>query len=132
MAGKDKLSVKEQRFVDAYLGSCNGNATASCRAAGYAGADKVLGIQGVRLLGKARIRAVINKRLAAASEKGIATAEERDKRLSEIMRMSTTELGPVIAAIRELNKCSGRHSIKVNLDVTERLSDIIAASRAPA
>lgn len=125
------LTLKERRFVDAYLGTAGGNGTAAARAAGYAGSPKVLGIQAVRMLGKASIRAVIQSREKKLEAKEILTADQRDKRLSQIATASKED-GHVISAIKELNKCSGRHSIKHVLDVTEKLSDIIAESRRPA
>lgn len=125
------LSLKERRFVDAYLGTCNGNASAAVRAAGYgARTQKSQQVQGSQLLSKPIVRALIEQRNAKATEKGVADALERDTRLSGILRQNNIELGFVISAIKELNKCSGRHSIKHVLDVTEKLSDIIAASRA--
>lgn len=129
MAKAKGLTLKERRFLDAYLGSCNGNATAACRAAGYAGSDKVLGVQGVRLLRKARIAEAVAKRNAKAEEKGIAAAEERDTILSGIARLTdAADRRHIISAIKELNKCSGRHTIKHVLDVTEKLADIIGAA----
>lgn len=126
MAAK-MLTLKERRFVDAYLGSAGGNGTAACQAAGYQGSRKVLGIQAVRMLGKASIQEAIAVRVRRQAKQAILTADERDKILS-IHAARGTEAGS-IRAIAELNKCSGRHSIKHVLDVTETLSDIIAGSR---
>lgn len=126
-----KLSLKEQRFVDAYLGSCNGNATEAALTAGYTRNRKSAAELGSRLLRKVKIRAVIEKRQAAQTAQEIADAAERDKVLSSILRLDSIEARDRIAAIKELNKCSGRHSIRHVQDVTERLSDIIAGSRAP-
>lgn len=125
-----KLTLKRRRFVDAFFGTANGNATEAAIAAGYS--RHTARKQGSRLLTFVDVKAAVAKRVQKAEEKGIANAEERDLRLSQILRMTDAELGHVIAAIRELNKCSGRHSIKHVLDVTEKLADIIAASRAPA
>lgn len=114
--GKGKapaLSLKERRFVDAYLGSCAGNGTQAAKAAGYAGSEKVLGIQAVRLLAKARIRAAVESRQARAEEKGILAAEERDRLLSRIaLAVEVKDPPTAISAVKELNKCTGRHSIK--------------------
>lgn len=123
------LTLKERRFVDAYIGSCHGNATAAMKAAGYATntAEK----QGARMLGKVGIRAAIQDREKKLEAKEILTADQRDRRLSQIATASKED-AHVISAIKELNKCSGRHSIKHVLDVTEKLSDIIAESRRPA
>jgi len=122
-----KLTLKEQRFIDAYLGSAGGNGTAACRLAGYQGNAKVLGVTSVRLLAKPRIQSAVALRVRRQAKQAILTADERDKILSQIAGRGT-EAGR-IRAIAELNKCSGRHSIKHVLDVTETLSDIIAGSR---
>lgn len=125
------VSLKERRFVDAYLGSCNGNATEAALAAGYTANRKSASVLGVRLLGKVKIRALVQAREKKLEVKEILTADQRDKRLSQIASQSKED-AHVISAIKELNKCSGRHSIKHVLDVTEKLSDIIAASRGPS
>lgn len=124
------LNVRERRFVDAYLGSCGGNGTRAVLAAGITSNRKSAGVIAVRLLANVRVRAAIEKRSARATEDSIATADERDKKLTRILRHPQPDDSTRIAAIRELNKCSGRHSIKHVLDVTEKLSDIIAGSRS--
>lgn len=125
------LSLKERRFVDAYLGSAAGNATAAVRAAGYSGRSaKAQQVQGSRLLSKTKVKAALAARLQKAEAKGIATAEERDLRLSEILRMTDAELGHVIAAVRELNKCTGRHSITHNVQGKLTLEQALGESRA--
>lgn len=129
MPGK-RLPLKRRRFIDAFLGSANGNATQAALDAGYS--PRTAKSQGSEILTFPDVKLAIAQRLVKAENRSIATADERDRRLSEIMRMRTAELGHVISAIKELNKCSGRHSIRVNLDVTEKLADIIAASRAPS
>lgn len=131
MAKTPKLTQKERRFVDAFLGSCNGNGSEAAIAAGYApGSARVTAS---RLLTKANIKAAVDARNAKAEEKSIASADERDKILSGLARLTEpSDRAHIISAIKELNKCSGRHSIKHVLDVTEKLSDIIAASRRPA
>ena len=122
------LTLKEQRFVDAYLGSAGGNGTAACRLAGYQGNPKVLGVTAVRLLAKASIQTAVTARVRRQAKQAILTADERDKILSLIANHGTE--GGRLRAIAELNRCSGRHSIKHVLDVTETLSDIIAGSRS--
>lgn len=57
------LTTKQQRFVDAYLGEANGNATQAARIAGYSWPDKL----GPRLVGKSSIKEAISRRLAAES-----------------------------------------------------------------
>jgi len=123
----NKLTLKEQRFVDAYLGSAGGNGVQAARLAGYQQTEKALRVTASRLLAKANIQAAVALRVRRQAKQAILTADERDKILSQIAGRGT-EAGR-IRAIAELNKCSGRHSIKHVLDVTETLSDIIAGSR---
>lgn len=130
MSKPKTLTLKERRFVDAYLGSAAGNGTAAARTAGYKGSPKVLGVQSARMLGKASVKAAVAARVQKAEAKGIASAEERDLRLSEILRMTDAELGHVIAAVRELNKCTGRHSITHNVQGKLTLEQALGESRA--
>lgn len=125
-----KLTVKERRFIDAYLGSCNGNATQAIIVSGYSTTRNVksAGVMGTKVLAKGRVRAEVDRRLARATRSSILTADQRDAILSLIADSDADDHNR-IAAIKELNKCSGRHSIKHVLDVTETLSDIIAGSR---
>ncbi len=125
-----KLTLKEQRFVDAYLGHCGGNATAAVRAAGY-GATTSLAqrVQGSRLLTKANVQQAIKARTSASTKKSILTADARDERLSELAMNSKVPPATQVSAIKEMNICSGRHSIKHVQDVTETLASIIARSR---
>lgn len=104
------MTQKEQRFVDAYLGSAAGNGTAAARAAGYKGNARTLAVQANRMLRKADIRQAISEREAKRAAEGIADADERDKKLSTIMRKTKDEQ-VAIQAIKELNKCTGRHSL---------------------
>lgn len=105
------LTVRERRFIDAYLGSARANATQAALAAGYTrnyGSARTLG---ARLLAKVHIRNAVDARTARETEAAILNAEERDVLLSSIAR---GELGAItrdrIRAIAELNKCSGRHA----------------------
>jgi phage terminase small subunit len=125
---KTELSLRERRFVDAFLGTCAGNGTRAAIVAGYSrnGAD----VQAVRLLGKARVRNVIEARTARASAASIATADERDRLLTSIMRMSTAELHARIRAISELNKCTGRHSMRHTIEGKLTLEQALGESRA--
>ncbi len=122
------LTLKERRFVDGYLGSCAGNGKRAAIAAGYAGGHAAE-VTASRLLRKAEVKAAVAARTKVDRRQSIASADERDRILTAIAR--NPALGPYAQAlaIKELNKCSGRHSIKHVLDVTEKLGDIIAGSR---
>jgi len=121
------LTVRERRFIGAFMGSAHGNATLAALTAGYTRNRASAAQIASRLLRKVNIRAVIDARASRAAAQEILTADQRDARLSVIALRNDDAVA--VAAIRELNKCSGRHSIKHVLDVTEKLSDIIAGSR---
>jgi phage terminase small subunit len=59
----DKLTLKQQRFIDFYLGEARGNATEAARLAGYASPHP----EGARLRQNATVRARIDERLMAQS-----------------------------------------------------------------
>jgi phage terminase small subunit len=125
------LTVKERRFIDGYLGSCAGNATQAYRLAGYkARTANVAASSAHKLLRKPKIVAAVTARQRRRTTAAILTAEQRDQHLSSLALNPLVPAATQVSAIKELNKCSGRHSIKHVLDVTESLSDIIAGSRA--
>jgi phage terminase small subunit len=124
------LNVREQRFVDAYLGSARANATKAVLTAGYTqnyGSARTLG---ARLLAKVHIRGAIHARAARETQAAILSAEQRDVLLSSIAR---DEIGaePLerIRAISELNRCSGRHAVKHSHGRRATLEQSLAESR---
>ena len=62
VAVKDKLSDKQQMFIDAYF-ICGMNGTEAAAQAGYAGDRDVLAVQASRLLSNVKVRARINELL---------------------------------------------------------------------
>ena len=124
------LSVREQRFVDAYLGSARANATQAVLTAGYTRNYGSALTLGARLLAKVHIRQAVHARAARETETAILNAEQRDALLSSIAR---GELGADtrerIRAISELNRCSGRHAVKHLHGGRLTLEQAIAQSR---
>lgn len=108
---KKPLTLKEARFVDAYLGECQGNGTLSAVKAGYRGSFNTLGVTAHQLLRNPKIVAAIKTRTTTERKASIITADRRDEILSTIAETAENYLSK-ISAIKELNKCSGRHSIK--------------------
>lgn len=126
----NRLSLREQRFILAYLGQANGNGTKAAILAGYArkGAD----VRAVELLGRRSVQQAIAAKVEKLEAKGIATAAEIDAVLTEALRDTKATWGDRVAAAKELNKVTGRHITRVegNLDVVHhtpeslmRLSD---------
>lgn len=126
---KQKLTLKEQRFVDLFLGETRGNATEAALQAGYGTNRKSASTLSARLLGKVWIQRAIATRTRQETKVSIAQADERDTILTEIARKASSGTKERISAIKELNKCSGRHSIKHMHEGKLTLEQAIAASR---
>jgi phage terminase small subunit len=122
------LNLRQRRFVDAFLGSANGNATRAAIAAGYS--PKTAQPASARLLSHVMVQQALKWRQARETKRSILTADERDEHLSKLALSPAVPPATQVSAIKELNKCSGRHSIRHVLDVTDKLSDIVAGSRA--
>lgn len=103
------LTLKQQRFIDAYLTECNGNATASARFAGYATPMQ----EGYRLLRNAEIQAEI----ARLYREFCMPAEEVLARLSDLARgvggfFTVTEVGRVRVDMDALKAAGKLHLVK--------------------
>lgn len=121
-----KLNLRQRRFVDALLGSANGNATKAAIAAGYS--PKAAQPVSARLLSNAMVQQALKARQKVETKRAILTAEQRDEHLSKLALSALVPPATQVSAIKELNKCSGRHSIKHVLDVTDKLGEIIGAA----
>ena len=94
-AGQKKLTEKQRRFVEAYMGQAVGNATEAARLAGYKGNRITLESTGRENLGKPRIREAINER--AEADPAVATRKERQqfwRMLLELAGETTEEVDP--------------------------------------
>jgi hypothetical protein len=80
MAAKEKLTLKQRRFVEAYLGRANGNATEAARLAGYSDPEQ----SGWENKHKQAIQDRISERVAEAA----MPADEVLSRLASIARGS--------------------------------------------
>ncbi len=67
-----ELTLKQQKFIDAFLGAANGNATGAAKLAGYSGSYDVLRRIGSGNLRVPEIRQAIDE---ALSENGMSAAE---------------------------------------------------------
>lgn len=115
MARKGKtLSLKERRFINAYMGTARGNGVAAAREAGYKGNPNVLHVQASRLLRKPTVKAELESRVERRDAQAILDADARDALLSKFALKSGARLQDRISAVKELNKVSGRHSITLH------------------
>lgn len=128
MSKKKPLTGKEKAFVDAYLGRARANGTTAAILAGYA--KKSAAVTASRLLRKANIRAVIELREDRRAETSILTSDQRDELLSDVARDLEQDTRERISAIKELNKVTGRHILKHQVEGRVTLEQILGASRA--
>jgi hypothetical protein len=98
-----KISHKQQKFINAYLGAANGNATEAAKLAGYKGNRHTLQAIGSENLSKPVISEAINRAMA----KSAAGAKESLLLLSRIARMPAPEGTNPIPAIALLLKVHG-------------------------
>lgn len=84
---EEKLTPKEQKFVECYLGEAHFNATQAAALAGYKGNRNVLGVMAYRLLRKAKIKAEIDEVLSAMTMPANVVLE----RLTEIANGKVTD-----------------------------------------
>lgn len=71
------LNLKQEKFVAAYIGKANGNATAAARLAGYAGSTNTLNSVGFDLLRKPEIVEAVAAHKAAVKAEGIVNRQNR-------------------------------------------------------
>lgn len=84
------LSLKQERFIAAYLGPARGNATEAARQAGYKGNAETLAEVGRQNLGKPGIAAVLATARAVIRAEGIANKQNRIDRLNDDWRRMQT------------------------------------------
>lgn len=110
-----KLTVKQQRFVAAYIET--GNATESARRAGYS--KKTAEAIGLENLRKPRIKESIQKRLQEIDDAQIADAREVLRFLTSAMRGNVQEEVIVVEGIGD--GASEARIMKKQLSAHERL-----------
>jgi hypothetical protein len=117
-----KISHKQQKFINAYLGSANGNATEAAKQAGYKGNRVTLQAIGSENLSKPLISQAIDREMA----KSAVSANESLVLLSRIARLPPPKDINPIPALALLLKCHGlttRHARRQRdrwLDLLER------------
>lgn len=131
-APAERLTEKERRFVEAYMGKAAGNGTEACRIAGYVGTDDALSAAASRLVRKDRVRVAIESRRAA--DPLVATRKQRQEFWTAAMqgKVGTTKVGMKerLRASELLGKSQAdftdRHEIvgKMEVDVAALREDI--------
>lgn len=126
---RQQLNSRERAFVLKYLGEANGVGTVAAQLAGYTGGPAVLKVTASRLLTRANVRAAMKSIQDAREKQAIAKADERDLMLSSIARNGFYDPLERIAAIKELNKVEGRHSLTLKLKGKLTLVEAMGISR---
>lgn len=103
------LTVRQQRFIDAY----DGNATDAARKAGYSGSDAVLGVTAHDLLRNPKVAAAIRERLAPVTKAIIATREERQAFWTSVQQDPFASMSDRLRASELLGKSEADFTDKV-------------------
>ena len=121
-----ELTEKQRKFVEAFLGSANGNGTEAASLAGYAGDRKSLAVIAANNLKKPIIRAAIEDR--TKDDGTVATREERQRFLTRIMRTEHRKLNERLKAVELLCRMHGdfieKHSVDMTVGRKEQRAEI--------
>ena len=127
--GQVRERERQRKFVEHFMAM--GNATQAAIRAGYS--RKSARRIATRLLStNVHIHKAITARVAKLEARGIAAAVERDIILSMIARDPRLDISDRIRAIAELNKSTGRHSMKHLPEGKLTLEQVLAQSREVA
>jgi phage terminase small subunit len=99
------LTPKQERFVEAYCGPAEGNATEAARRAGYANANT----QGPRLLVNEGVKQEILRLSARSRKDAILTVDQCKALLSKLAQDPALEPKDQISALDKLLKAGGAY-----------------------
>ncbi len=121
-----RLTEKQRRFVEAYLGEANGNATEAAVIAGYEGSRKNVRIIASRNLALPNVRIAIDER--TKDDGSIASREERQAFLSRVMRTEHSKMGDRLKAAELLSRMHGdfieKHEVDMKVSRLEKKAEI--------
>ena len=100
---KKKLTLKQHRFVVAYMGEAKGNATQAARIAGYSGSDNTLRTVGQENMTKPAIISAIEE--YKNKEEGIATREDILRFWSDMLNDESVKETHRIRCAENLARC---------------------------
>ena len=125
---RPKFTIREAAFILHYRGKARGNGTKAAILAGYAPGPSAH-VTASRLLRKATIKAALKAAMMREERIEKADAEERDQICSAFARDLFGDKLVRLAAIKELNKVDGRHTIRHQIEGKATLEMVLAASR---
>ena len=114
-----ELTEKQRKFVEAYMGQANGNATEAARLAGYSGSETALGVTGHENLRKPKIASAIKKR--QNGDPLIASREDRQRFWTEVMDDPTQDMRDRLRASEILGKSSGDFIERIQSDTNLKI-----------
>jgi len=126
MTDRRRLSGKQRKFCEAYVGEARGNATEAARLAGYKGTTKALTVVGSRNLGKPSIVQHITElaeKLREAS--GALTPEEIHELWGDIARDGNQSTKDRLRASELAAKSQGMFLERLEVDVSGQV-DVVA------
>ena len=112
-----KLSLKQKRFVSAYVGEAKGNATQAAKLAGYSGNSDTLRMTGSKTVAKAYIQAAIRK--IVENDPLVKNRAQRRQWWSEVIDAKENDLSHRLRASELLAKASGDFIQRVELETSE-------------
>ena len=127
MENDEKLTLKQQKFIDYYIET--GNATESARLAGYkAKTDKAMGNIGSENLEK--LGSFISKKMNEKQKERIASQDEVLEYLTKVMRGEEKDSFGLDASLQDRTKCAellGKRygTFKEKVDLTGKLPVVI-------
>ncbi len=108
------LTLKQRRFVDAYMGEANGNATEAARMAGYSqSSPAVTQHAGHEVLRNPNVRSEIERIYSSR----VASRAERQAFWTDTMRSGAHEMGHRLKATELLGKTQGDFIARLEVDV---------------
>jgi phage terminase small subunit len=120
-----KLTEKQRRFVEAYMGEAAGNGTQAARLAGYAGTDLTLADVASSNLRKPDVAAAIAERVA--DDPAISTRKERQAFLTAVQRGDEpAEMPDRLKAVQLLGKMQGDFIERIEINATLSWVDVMS------
>lgn len=115
---KRKLTVKQTKFVEAYMGAASGNGVKAAELAGYSAKSKsVLATIAHENLRKPEILEAIRSR--TNDDQSVADRQERLAFLSELMRDQTARKSDRLKAVEILSKLAGDMSNTIDVKIEQ-------------
>lgn len=116
-----KLTEKQRRFVEAYMGQAHGNGTEAARIAGYQGDENTLSTTSYRLLRNPKIAAAVEER--TENDPLVLTREELQRWWSTVTRDHETTMKDRLRASELLGKSRGEFTDRVEGSISYRFVD---------